>query len=181
MLEDKDLRLAKAGSRIARSDSDAVFWAGRKMNLRRSFTAALSLVVFGCVLVWCEVTPESRLIPQRPPLAQLEVTLRRVPAHLAEYSTMAEPLALPQCGEVRPPEALLTPDPPLVARDDDRKVRVSFIIGSDGHVYSAFILDGGNPGEDRIVLRAVQLWRYRPALCNGVPTESEARISFTAR
>jgi hypothetical protein len=27
----------------------------------------------------------------------------------------------------------------------------------------------------------VRRWRYRPALCNGVPTESEARIQFGIR
>ena len=60
-------------------------------------------------------------------------------------------------------------------------VRVSFIIGSDGNVHSAFILNSGSPEEDRLVLRTVNLWRYRPALCNGVPTDSEARVRFMIR
>jgi len=60
-------------------------------------------------------------------------------------------------------------------------VRVSFIVGSDGHVHDAFILDSGGPGEDQIVLRAVRFWRYRPALCNGVPIDSEALVRFSIR
>jgi hypothetical protein len=32
--------------------------------------------------------------------------------------------------------------------------------------------------EDQLVLQAVHNWRYRPALCNGVPTDSEARVRF---
>lgn len=94
---------------------------------------------------------------------------------------MSEPLALPTCGEVRPPEALLTPDPLLHVKDDTLRVRVSFIVGSDGHVHSPFILDSGGPEEDQIVLHAIRFWRYRPALCNGVPTDSEARVRFSLR
>ncbi len=94
---------------------------------------------------------------------------------------MSEPLALPVCGDVRPPEALLTPDPLLHVKDDALHVRVSFIVGSDGHVHSPFILDSGGAAEDQIVLRAIRFWRYRPALCNGVPTDSEARVRFSLR
>jgi TonB family protein len=127
------------------------------------------------------MVPTSRLIPTRPPLTQLEKKLDRVPAHISEFSPVSEPLALPKCGNVRPPEALLTPDPLLQGQDDDVNVRVSFIIGSDGYVHSAFILDSGGPEEDQLVLRTVNLWRYRPALCNGVPTDSEARVRFMIR
>lgn len=94
---------------------------------------------------------------------------------------MSEPMAIPACGNVRPPEALLTPDPLLHVQDDALQVRVSFIVGSDGHVHSPFILDSGGPEEDQIVLRAIRFWRYRPALCNGVPTDSEARVRFSLR
>jgi TonB family protein len=61
------------------------------------------------------------------------------------------------------------------------RVRVSFIVGADGRVHSPFILDSGGTREDQVVLRAVGRWRYRPALCNGVPTDSEARIQFGIR
>jgi TonB family protein len=108
----------------------------------------------------------------------LERSLRGVPSHISEFSPVSAPLAIPKCGEVNPPEALLTPDPLLSIQDDDMKVRVSFIVGSDGHVYSAFILESGGVDEDRLVLQAVHHWRYRPALCNGVPTDSEARVRF---
>jgi TonB family protein len=94
---------------------------------------------------------------------------------------MSEPLALPKCGKVRPPEELLTPDPPLSVQDDHQYVRVSFIVGTDGLVHSPFVLDSGGPDEDQIVLRAVRVWRYRPALCNGVPTDYEAQVRFSIR
>lgn len=114
-------------------------------------------------------------------LAQAESILRRVPAHISEFNPVSEPLALPKCGQVSPPEALLTPDPLLPPDNGDQPVRVSFIVGSDGHVHSAFVLAGAGQSEDEAVLRAVRQWRYRPALCNGVPTDSEARVRFSLR
>jgi TonB family protein len=147
----------------------------------RAFTTVASLAVVAAALLWCAMIPASHLIPHKPPLTQLEKNLDRVPAHISEFSPVSEPLALPKCGDVRPPEALLTPDPVLQGQNDDLNVRVSFIIGSDGFVHSAFMLDSGSPAEDRLVLRTVNLWRYRPALCNGVPTDSEARVRFMVR
>ena len=104
-----------------------------------------------------------------------------MPAHISEFTPVSEPLALPKCASVLQPEALLTPDPLLPVRDRNASVRVSFIVGVDGYVHSAFILDSGGPDEDEVVLRAVRFWRYRPALCNGVPTDYEARVRFRIR
>jgi TonB family protein len=143
--------------------------------------AAVFVAALSGVSAWCAMTSTSTAMPPRIPLSQLEKNLRRVPAHMSEFAPVSEPLALPKCGNVRPPEALLTPDPLLRVEDDDLRVRVSFIVGTDGHVHSAFVLDSGGPDEDQIVLHAVHYWRYRPALCNGVPTDSEALVRFTVR
>src|SRR6202171_4101764 len=158
-------------------------WPSTKATSRTALAAVVSLVALSSVLAWCAVTSPapSRVMPHRVPITQLEETLRRVPAHISEFAPVSEPLALPKCGNVRPPEALLTPDPLLHVQDDDLDVRVSFIVGSDGHVHSAFVLESGGSDEDQIVLRAVRFWRYRPAFCNGVPTDSEARVRFSIR
>ena len=158
-------------------------WPSTKAMNRTALAVVVSLAALSSVLAWCALASPSplRVMSHRVPLTQLEKTLRRVPAHISEFSPVSEPLALPKCGNVRPPEALLTPDPLLHAQDDDMNVRVSFIVGSDGHVHSAFVLNSGGPDEDQIVLRAVRFWRYRPALCNGVPTDSEALIRFSIR
>ena len=58
------------------------------------------------------------------------------------------------------------------------RIIVSFIVGTDGRVHSPFILESAGPAGDQTVLQAVQSWRYRPAMCNGVPTEVEAKIEF---
>ncbi len=156
-------------------------WPSAKTTSRKALLTAVSLAGLSGVLVWSAVTSSSRVVPPRPTLTQAEGDLSRVPAHISEFAPVSEPLALPKCGNVRPPEALLTPDPLLQPQDEDLPVRVSFIVGTDGRVHSAFILDSGGPGEDHVVLRAVRSWRYRPALCNGVPTDSEALVRFSIR
>lgn len=143
--------------------------------------AVVSVAGVICFLALYPVTPRSTLVPYRNPFTGPESALRHVPAHISEFSPVSAPLALPKCGTVRPPEALLTPDPLLPVQNDDFKVRVSFIVGADGNVHSPFILDSGGPDEDQVVLRAVRFWRYRPALCNGVPTDYEALVRFTIR
>ena len=95
--------------------------------------------------------------------------------HISQFSSASAPLALPSCGSVRPPESLLTPDPLPNVQTEELAVRVSFIVGVDGHVHSAFVLESGGSDEDEVVLRTVRLWRYRPALCNGVPTDSKRK------
>ncbi len=130
----------------------------------------------------CSVTDSAvRGYSDQTALAHREKELHRIPAHISEFTPVSPPLALAKCGDVQPPEALLTPDPVLHFQEDELKVRVSFIVGSDGHVHSAFVLESGGPDEDEVLLHAVRFWRYRPALCNGVPTDSEALVRFSIR
>jgi TonB family protein len=139
----------------------------------------VSLVFSFGVPGWSVMAFASPPIRHRTPMRQPEDNLRHIPGHISEFAPVSDPLALPKCGDVRPPEALLTPDPLLNAEDDNLRVRVSFIVGTDGHVHSAFILDSGGPAEDLSVLHAIRFWRYRPALCNGVPTDAEALVRFS--
>lgn len=87
----------------------------------------------------------------------------------------------PSCGDVQPPEALTTPDPLFTTSAFGHKVKVSFIIGIDGRVHSPLILLSGGLAGDRRVLQTVRSWRYRPATCNGVPTETEGKVEFSTR
>ena len=114
-------------------------------------------------------------------LAEREHHLWSSPVHDSEFAALAHPAALAACGVAQPPQALATPDPLLDERDLNSKASVSFIIGTDGRVHSALILESAGSNEDRTILDAVRFWRYRPALCNGVPTESEAKVEFSSR
>ena len=108
---------------------------------------------------------------------QLTTTLTRA-AHFVDVPHMS---SLPACSEVEPPEALTTPDPLFTAAAHGMKVMVSFIIGTDGRVHSPLILESAGIAHDRRVLQTVRTWRYRPATCNGVPTETEGKVEFSSR
>jgi TonB family protein len=75
---------------------------------------------------------------------------------------------------------LATPSPLISIIDPDTRVSVSFIIGTDGRVHSPLILESAGPAQDRTILDTVRSWRYRPGMCNGAATDSEAKIEFSA-
>ena len=85
------------------------------------------------------------------------------------------------CESTRPPEAIATPNPLLAAGADEPKVIVSFIVGTDGRVHSPLILIGSHADQDRLIIGALAHWRYRPATCNGAPTEVEGNVEFSRR
>jgi TonB family protein len=101
--------------------------------------------------------------------------------HNSSFSPITRLVTSARCEASRPPEALTTPNPLLDSNGLRAQVTVSFIVGTDGHVHSPLILDSLGPSEDRTVLEAVRSWRYRPATCNGVPTEVEGKIAFSSR
>jgi TonB family protein len=105
--------------------------------------------------------------------------LWRVPVHDSQFADVPHSAALGRCERTRDPEALATPDPLLDSVPIDMRVRVSFIIGTDGRVHSPLVLESSGQSEDQVVLDAVRSWRYRPATCNGVPTETEGRVDFS--
>jgi TonB family protein len=100
--------------------------------------------------------------------------------HDSEFAAMLH-TAGASCEASEPPEPLATPNPLLDIAEPSSKVRVSFIIGTDGRVHSALILESAGPSEDRTILDTVRSWRYRPAMCNGTATETEAKIEFSSR
>ena len=142
--------------------------------VRRMIAAALLMALSGPCGWGTTLNPDRPRLDAR--LAHLEQTLHRVPIHVSEFSPLASPLASPTCADTRPPEALATPNP--LVQLDDMDVRVSFIVDADGRVESPFILESAGELDDEAVLRAVRYWRFRPAMCNGVPTEMEARVRF---
>ena len=148
------------------------------LSILRTLAAAYLFVALGVMPGW-GAAPDNGQWQLMLKLDRFELVLGDVPVHLAEFAPMASPLALPTCAQSRPPEALATPDPLLEL--DDLRVRVSFIVDTAGRVESPFILESAGRMDDQIVLRAVSQWRFRPALCNGVPTEVEARVQFAGQ
>jgi hypothetical protein len=107
--------------------------------------------------------------------------------HLVVRSTffreMARGAQSRSCEANLPPEPLATPDPVLNSTDHMR-LTVSFVVGIDGRVYGPLVLEGMSQGvkasQARPVVDAVRMWRFRPAVCNGAPTEAEAKVEFSS-
>jgi len=117
----------------------------------------------------------------RAALLEREHQVWKTPVRASEFSDVPHVSARARCEFTHPPVALTTPDPLLVSTMAGIKVKVSFIIGADGRVHSPLILKSAGPAGDRNVLQTVRAWRYRPATCNGVPTEAEGKIEFSRR
>src|ERR1700730_14927799 len=108
-----------------------------------------------CLLVWIASIPAwclASIGPAREQTAGRQVSLAEREHHLwssavhdSEFATMAHPTARAECGAVQPPQALATPDPLLDETDFSAKVSVSFIVGTDGRVHSALILQNAAP------------------------------------
>lgn len=90
------------------------------------------------------------------------------------------PHAVSTCESTTPPEPIATPAPLIDSGVKELELSVSFVIGTDGMVHSALLLKSVGDAEDRAVLNTVRAWRYRPAMCNGVPTETEATVDFSS-
>lgn len=113
-------------------------------------------------------------------MEQRELQLSRSLIRASQFVDIPH-IAEPACEQVEPPEALATPDPLFIPARRGERVEVSFIIGTDGRVHSPLILESAGMRGDRRVLDTVRSWRYRPATCNGVPTEIEGKIGFLVR
>ncbi len=125
-----------------------------------------------------QVTPNP---PRQSVISEREHQVWKTPRRAAEFRDVPHVSARARCEDTRPPQALTTPDPLLAPAGTGLMVRVSFIIGTDGRVHSPLILQSAGPAGDRNILRTVRTWRYRPATCNGVPTEAEGKIEFSRR
>jgi len=114
-------------------------------------------------------------------LTSAELRISSSAIHDAEFAALNDSGNRDVCLANSQPQALATPDPLLGSSGARSRIIVSFIIGTDGHIQSPLILSSDTPSENRDILRTVKSWRYRPALCNGVPTEAEARVEFSSR
>jgi hypothetical protein len=142
---------------------------------------ALLLVALTPVCLASGFEPESRVFSA--PTAALASRERQVWASPLRDSKFAAMLrtASGSCEASLPPEPLATPNPLLDVAEPNSRVSVSFIIGVDGRVHSPFILESAGPTEDRTILDTIRTWRYRPAMCNGAATDTEAKVEFSSR
>ncbi len=142
----------------------------------RAFACLIILSVCAAASVQPAAPKTAQLVPSEP-----EQKLWKTIIRSAEFSDIPHSSARARCADTQPPEALTTPKPLSVPALAGSDVKISFIVGTDGHVHSPLILKSAGPAGDRNILQTVRGWRYRPAMCNGVPTEAEGRIDFSRR
>jgi TonB family protein len=114
-------------------------------------------------------------------MQQREIRLSQALTRSSQFAEIQHVSRVQDCEQVDPPVALATPDPLFLSGERAQRVRVSFIIGTDGRVHSPLILESAGPRGDRRVIDTVRTWRFRPATCNGIPTETEGKIEFSVR
>jgi hypothetical protein len=106
---------------------------------------------------------------------------RRLVVRSTFFREMAPGAQSHTCQATAMPEPLATPNP-ILDLTEHLRLTVSFVVGMDGHVYGPLVLEGMSRGvkaaQIRPVVDAVRTWRFRPAVCNGAPTESEAKVEF---
>jgi hypothetical protein len=149
--------------------------------------ALLWIVSLTLLLAWeCEAA--GAVFDVRPSHVTEREMSNKVPwGHLVVRSTffreMARGAQSRNCEANLPPEPLATPNPVLDSTDHLR-LTVSFVVGIDGRVYGPLVLEGMSQGvkaeQARPVVDAVRTWRFRPAVCNGAPTEAEAKVEFSS-
>ena len=101
---------------------------------------------------------------------------------LLKFQPLEEADIAMQCKSAQPPQALAMPHGALAGIPDHVKVVVNFIVGTDGQVYSPFVLEGGaSHALNRRLLDEVRHWHYRPALCNGAPADAEVNVELSSR
>ena len=148
------------------------------MPLRKSRSLLLLVLTPATLLA---SAPTQRVSAPQTSLLAREAQLWPSATRAAEFAAVPHSSVRLSCAATQPPEALATPNPLLDQADPLSRVTVSFIIGTDGRVHSPLVLESAGTMEDRTVLDTVSSWRYRPALCNGVPTEAEGKIEFSSQ
>jgi len=127
------------------------------------------------------ISAVSTPVPRPQTLEKRERQVSQALTRDAQFVSVPHGTARAPCEDVHPPQPLTTPDPLFTPSSQGRRVKVSFIVGTDGRVHSPLILESAGLAGDRHVLETVRRWRYRPATCNGVPTETEGKIEFSSR
>ena len=83
------------------------------------------------------------------------------------------------------PEPLHEVDPRYVATAVEERVegtvRLAFVIGQDGHVYSVETVKGVDPRLDRSATEALQKWTFTPATREGKPIDVDAVVEIPFR
>lgn len=175
--ENKHNKTNRLGSEIAVFSGSRQLWPAQRLIMR--ITTLWPLVPILLSTLGTASLREHAGSVDRESLLNREQMIFRPAAYEARFQDVP-PATRARCEATEPPQELATPGPLQVALEDDA-VTVTFIVGTDGNVHSPLILQGDDSLGNRLVLDAIRHWKYRPATCNGVPTEVEGKVEFSRR
>jgi hypothetical protein len=81
-----------------------------------------------------------------------------------------------ECRNFQAPR-LLDGDYSTLASGVDEDLVIDLIVATDGTVQNPMIVEGSNNAAHKI-LENMGAWRYRPAMCDGTPIDSEGQIKL---
>jgi TonB family protein len=84
-----------------------------------------------------------------------------------------------RCPVILPPKPLATPLPAF-PKAGHGELKIRFVIGTDGRLHKLAIVNSAGRTADSNAVKTLRQWRYKPATCNGVPTEAEGTVEFPA-
>ena len=95
-------------------------------------------------------------------------------------ATKVAPAVDVQAPVVKPPAAIRRDFPawdrPASARDATYEGRIAVVVGIDGSVRSARMVDSVHPTYDGVLMSGARRWRFEPATINGQPIEQEIEV-----
>lgn len=83
----------------------------------------------------------------------------------------------PRCPAVLPPKPLATPLPTF-PKAGHGNLKIHFVIGTDGRLHKLAVLNSAGRVADSKAVNTLRQWRYKPAMCNGIPMEAEGTVEF---
>jgi hypothetical protein len=137
--------------------------------LRFGYGAVVTILL--CAVVAASALPNRSAPPER--WARLEASAWRKTAHFLPIKDTGT-----SCAAFSPPQPISERAP--VGLDRDAQARVDFVVTRDGEVSSIIVLQLSS-GDERDLIGALMGWRFRPAMCDGAPAESEAHLELQSR
>jgi TonB family protein len=88
----------------------------------------------------------------------------------------------PVCGKEYPPVAVRTPDPsfPRNALANQGLSVLSLIVGTDGRPAEVKVARSAGKEFDDEAVKAVNRWRFRPAMCDGTPIPAQIHVEVSS-
>lgn len=129
------------------------------------------------------------VVPEFPPETLDRETTITVPTDAmpppTPHTVSAEPAPVVTGAAVDPRHPLTQPDYPMTARrwDEQGKVALSVLVGTDGHVLEVKVTQSsGSPRLDEAAVSEARAhWRLKPATRNGVPFEQWLTLGVVFR